>query len=152
MSDPYNSNGLPDPPRADAAGGAPVRMRPARGPRRAEAPLGEVFQRGLIAWNALALVALPLLPIFAGGRSGLSGFLFFGWPFLLALAVRFWVSSALACLIVRGLTALWSLPLLMQLVAYAQAGIPAPKTLFLLTMAILLALNAIFLEPAEPRD
>lgn len=152
MSDPYNSNGLPDPPRADAAGGAPVRMRPVRRPRRVEAPLAEAFERGLLAWNALALVALPVLPIFTGGRGGLSGFFFFGWPFLLALAVRFWVSSSLACLIVRGLTVLWSLPLLMQFVRYAQAGIPAPKTLFLLTMVILLALNAIVLKPAEPRD
>lgn len=152
MSDPYNSNGLPDPPRADAASGAPARARQSRRPRRAEAPLGEVFERGLVAWNALALAAVLAMLIFGGGRGGLGGFFFFGWPFLLALAVRWWVSNPLACLIARGLTALWSLPLLLQFVRYAQVGISTPKTSFLLAMVILLALNAIFLKPAQARD
>lgn len=50
------------------------------------------------------------------------------------------------------LTALWGLALLLQRMRYAQVGISTPKTLFLLAMAILLALNAIFLKPAQARD
>lgn len=157
MSDPYNSNGLPDPPRADPANAAPARPALARArsvqrARRAEAPLGEVFERGLVAWNALALAAIFALLIFGVVRGGLGSFFFFGWPFLLALAIRFWVPNSPVCLIARGLTALWSLPLLLQFLRYVEAGIAPSKTLFLLTMVILLTLNAIFLKPAEPLD
>lgn len=99
MSDPYKSNGLPDPSRADAACGAPASARQSLRPRRAKAPPGEMFGRGLVAWNALALAVVLVMLVFGGS---LGGFFFFAWPFLLALAVRLWVSNPLACLIARG--------------------------------------------------
>ncbi|WP_157476430.1 hypothetical protein [Lysobacter sp. Root690] len=148
MSDPYNSNGLPDPVRPDR----PASARPINPRRHRKMSVGDFFERWLIAWN-LAGLAVSVVLSFSGRNQGsFGGVLFMAWPFLLALAVRFWVTNSLACLVARSFTALWGLFLFAQFLRYSMYGITTPKTLMLLTLAVLIALNAVFLKPAPQRD
>jgi hypothetical protein len=148
MSDPYNSNGLPDPVRPDR----PASARPIDPRRHRKLSVGEFFERWIITWNVAGL-GLSLVLAFSGRNQGsLGGLLFMAWPFLMALAVRFWITNSVVCLVARGFTALWGLFLVAQFLRYSMYGITTPKTLMLLTMAVLLGLNAMFLKPAPQRD
>ncbi len=148
MSDPYNSNGLPNPVRPNSS--APA--RPINPRRHRKVSVGEFFERWLIAWNVVGLVVCIALTFFGRSQGGFGGFLFVAWPFLLALAVHFWVASSLACQVARGLSAFWALLLFGQFFRYSQFGITTPKTIMLLAIAVLLGLNAVFLKPAQQRD
>lgn len=148
MSDPYNSNGLPDPVRTNSS----ASTRPISSRRRRKVSVGEFFERWLIAWNLVGIGVSIAFTFSGGSQGGLGDFLFATWPFLLALAVNFWIASSMACLAARGLTALWSLLLFAPFLRYAQYGFTTPKTVMLLAMAVLLMLNALFLKPAQQRD